>query len=73
MKKTEIKVGSFYRARVSGVYVTVRVNEISTTYCYQDFKAGTDYHVTNLLTGRKLTFQSARKFRLEGDVNGRPA
>ncbi|MCH7990642.1 MAG: hypothetical protein IID46_15990 [Planctomycetes bacterium] len=72
MKKSEIKVGSFYSARVSGVYVTVRVNEISTTYCYQDFKAGTDYHVTNLLTGRKLTFQSARKFRMEVSESGVP-
>ena len=68
MKKSEIKVGSFYRARVSGSYATVRVDAIAD-HCSD---LSTFYNVTNLKTGRKLTFQSARKFRSEVSESGVP-
>lgn len=61
MKKAEIKVGGLYLAKVSSVVVTVRVERIWA----DDTKDRdvTRYDVTNLLTGRKLTFRSAAKFR----------
>ena len=64
MKKNEIEVGGYYRAKVSGNLVTVRVDEIGERES-NEFrrKGGTYYRVTNLNTGRKLTFQSAAKFR----------
>lgn len=71
MLKSEIEVGRFYRARVSGIPVIVRVDLIGTrTDRYHQGR--TIYHVTNLRTGRKLTFYSTRKFRLEVNREGRP-
>lgn len=57
-----ITIGRYYKAKVSGNIVTVRVDEIAykpTSTC-----KGPDayYHVTNLKTGRKATFSSAQKF-----------
>ncbi len=73
MKKSEIVVGRFYRARVSGFPVTVRVDSIGTVYPNRHYlKCGTHYHVTNLKTGRQLTFQSAQKFRFETNESGVP-
>lgn len=65
MKKSEIKVGGHYAARVSGNFVTVRVDEIAKRESNVYRKGGTYYVVTNLKTGRKLTFKSAMKFRRE--------
>lgn len=70
MKKSDIKVGGYYRANVSGILVTVRVDEISTFNSNKYRKGGTRYEVTNLRTGRMLTFRSARKFRRETNVSG---
>ncbi len=64
MKKSEIKVGGHYRAKVSNNLTTVRVDGIEDrSYSFE--KAHTAYHVINLATGRKLTFRSAAKFRSE--------
>ena len=76
MNKDQIEVGSCYRARVSGQFVTVRVDSINTLktlghgrYDYagkvQPYKSRrrTTYEVTNLDTGRQLTFKSALRFR----------
>mgnify|MGYP001602118883 CR=1 FL=1 len=62
MKKSQIKVGGHYLARVNGNLVTVRVDRVKDQ---TDFKgrAVTSYAVTNLQTGRKTTFRSAQKFR----------
>lgn len=71
MKKAEIKVGGYYRAKVSGNLVTVRVDAVRETDPAGTLtnKRGnikspvTVYDVTNLKTGRKTTFRSAAKFR----------
>lgn len=61
MKKSEIKVGGCYIAKVSGRLTTVRVDEITT---HAGIKRDEQrYHVTNLVTGRRTTFRSAAKFR----------
>lgn len=54
MKQNEIEKGGVYRAKVSERIVDVRVDEIAP---------GPRYAVTNLKTGRRLTFRSAQKFR----------
>ncbi len=64
MKKSEIKVGSTYTARVSGKIVPVSIDAIE-----EDQTRGKSngtylrYSVTNLRTKRKLIFRSAAKFR----------
>lgn len=63
MKKAEIKVGGLYTARVSGNFVTVRVDKIRVGTSFD--RDCTYYDVTNLKTGRKTTFRSAAKFRSE--------
>lgn len=66
MKKTEIRIGGLYTARVSGKFVTVRVDAIRQ--CYVGYNSATEqtrYDVTNLTTGRTTTFRSAAKFRSE--------
>lgn len=60
MKKNEIKVGGLYAAKVSGRNVAVRVDAVRAAS-----KEGTFYDVTNLTTGRKITFRSAAKFQRE--------
>ncbi len=64
MKKSEIKVGGHYVSKVSNNLTTVMVDDIEDRP-YSFGKAHTAYHVTNLITGRKLTFRSAAKFRSE--------
>lgn len=55
-----------YTARVSGRYVTVRVDRIyQRTEAFRGERETTVYDVTNLDTGRKITFRSAAKFRKE--------
>ena len=72
MKKSEIKVGGLYLAKVSGKLVTVQVDaihDVKDTSRYnvsgRPRKASNRYDVTNLSTGRKTTFRSAAKFRGE--------
>ncbi len=60
MRKSEIKVGGHYRAKVSGKLTTVRVERIGEAY-----NGRTRYDVTNLTTGRNIMFRSAAKFRAE--------
>lgn len=67
MKKNEIQVGGCYIAKVSNKLTTVRVNAIRE---YDPSFGGlrrantqTHYDVTNLTTGRHITFRSAAKFR----------
>jgi len=65
MLKAQIKVGGYYSARVSGNFVTVRVDRIEERTNYSG-RAETHYFVTNLKTGRSgLRFRSAAKFRGE--------
>lgn len=70
MKKADIKKGSCYTARVSGNFVTVRVDSITERDGYGTSKAGTSYNCTNLKTGRKVVFRSAMKFRYSAKVSG---
>lgn len=70
MKKSEIRVGGHYRAKVSGRLVTVVVNSIGSKESRG--RLVTSYSVTNLSTGRKLTFRSAAKFRLEAEKSSDP-
>lgn len=63
MKKSEIKLGGLYKARVSDKIVTVRVEEIYTRDGHGYTRDGTSYRCTNLSTGRSVTFRSAAKFR----------
>lgn len=68
MKKSEIKVGGLYRAKVSGKLTTVRVDQIrviSPSSVWSKQRDVTVYDVTNMNTGRKTTFRSAAKFRSE--------
>ena len=64
MKLKDIKVGNRYVAKVSGKLTTVRVDAIKMVGSIRG--TGRDawaYEVTNLSTGRKITFRSARRFR----------
>ena len=61
MKKSEIKVGGYYTAKISGQIVTVKVNKIEVRPHFT--KDRTHYDVTNQRTGRHTTFLSAQKFR----------
>lgn len=65
MKQTEIKVGEQYQAKVSGQIVVVRVDAIREAFSYHRGveRGKVVYDVTNLRTGRALTFKSAAKFR----------
>jgi hypothetical protein len=63
MKRHEIVVGHQYRARITGRFVTVRVDQIREGYTGR-----TVYDVTNLVTGRHVTFRSAQRFRSEVSV-----
>lgn len=65
MKKADIVVGGKYSAKVSGRIVTVRVDAIRERPATATFRGRTVFDVTNLDTGRKLTFDSAAKFRGE--------
>ena len=61
----EFSVGGHYRALISGRFITVRLDRIEDTNrragCCGS-RAGKRYHVTNIDTGRTLSF-SATKFR----------
>lgn len=71
MKAKDIKVGGTYTARVSGRLVKVKVDGIREVHMSPRsfwsrslYSTKTVYDVTNLATGRKLTFKSAAKFRM---------
>ena len=62
MKKSEVKVGGHYTAKISGKLTTVRVDAVRSS------KHGNiidRWDVTNLTTGRKTTFRTAGRFRNE--------
>lgn len=73
MKASEIEVGGFYMAKVSGNVVKVKVDairEVTTVRGTNYYTGGGGklsekkvYDVTNTETGRKTTFRSAAKFR----------
>lgn len=69
MKGSEIKVGGLYTARISGKFVTVRVDKIREVEGWTGHTSSraarrqTHYDITNLNTGRRTTFRSAAKFR----------
>ena len=65
MKKSEIKVGGVYVAKVSGKLTRVRVDEIDHITNLRAGKRvdGVVYRVTNLITKRQINFRSAMKFR----------
>ena len=62
MKASEIEVGRYYTANVSGVTATVRVDQIREREGYNNSYT-TVYDVTNMRTRRTMTFRSARRFR----------
>lgn len=62
MKKSEIKVGGFYKASVNGKVVTVRVDDVRER-AMSGLGNSVSYVVTNTATGRTTTFRSAAKFR----------
>lgn len=65
MKKSWIKVGGNYVAKVSGKLTTVRVDAISEGTDSFGRQSKMRYDCTNLATGRKVTFRSSQKFREE--------
>ena len=65
MKKQDIVAGRFYQAKVNGNLTRVRLDSISESTGYGSSRGMTNYHVTNMRTGRKTTFHSAAKFRKE--------
>jgi len=68
MKKADLKVGSYYVAKVSGKLTVVRLDEMRetcTAHGVRDYRISHYYDVTNLRTNRTLTFRSAQKFRRE--------
>ena len=72
MKKSDIKIGGHYQARISGKMTTVRVDHIRDVLATGGAdKSGLMYDVTDLATGRPATFHSAAKFRGEISLTGR--
>jgi hypothetical protein len=68
MKKSEIKVGGTYTARVSGVIVNLRVLGIDTRTINRLTtrpRTKTIYLCKNLKTGRTITVLSAQRFKRE--------
>lgn len=64
MRREDIHVGHVYIARVNKRFTTVKVDGIvSDTSRYSGVRNAVTYHVTNLLTGKKLAFRSALRFR----------
>jgi exodeoxyribonuclease-5 len=66
MRLKDIKVGGKYRARVSGVFVTVRVDaKEDIPYPPGGGRGYTAVHVTNLATNKHMTWKGAAKLRNE--------
>lgn len=72
MKAKDIQCNHYYKAKVSGKVVTVRVNDIVKTSGSARHRGGTSYYVENMVTGRKTVFHSAMKFRYACDSFGKP-
>lgn len=76
MKKSEITVGEVYLAKVSGRVVEVRVDAFQEGMRYRaGGKKPVDvltYLVTNLLTGKRLQFRSAMRFRGPASKGAKP-
>lgn len=71
MKRTEIKVGGIYIAKVGSNITRVRVDGINEhNFARLVGESAISYDVTNLKTGRKTTFRSAAKFRSEVKEGG---
>lgn len=71
MKKSEITVGSLYRAKVGNKITTVKVLEISKRDGRMGYrKGGTTYICRNLATNREVVFRSAMKFRVSVPESG---
>lgn len=65
MKAKDIRVGSVYAAKVSGLIRAVRIDAIREVFSSRFPNGRNVYDVTNLATKRKIVFQSAAKFRYE--------
>ena len=64
MLQKEIEIGGYYTAKVSGKLTTVRIDDIREhRYPMSNSRNNKRYDVTNMVTGRKITFRSAAKFR----------
>ncbi len=63
MKKSEIKAGCHYTAKVSNKLVVIRVDSIEDRPSYPKGGMRTRFFCTNTATGRQVTFRSAQKFR----------
>jgi len=61
MKKSEIRVGGCYIAKINNKLTTVRVDTLREQS--HNSRTTTVYDVTNLTTGRSTTFRSAARFR----------
>lgn len=64
MKKSQVKVGGEYIAKVNNKLATVKV-DYTENVCDERGQKSTRYFVTNLKTGRRCVFRSAAKFRRE--------
>lgn len=68
MKAKDIEIGGLYTARISGKFTTVRVDRVDYRsrpgrFAHTGAAVRTIYEVTNMNTGRQITFRSAAKFR----------
>jgi len=63
MRKGDVTVGGVYRSTVSGRAVSVRVDRVTDRWDPLSRTVRTRYEVTNLRTGRRLTFRSAQRLR----------
>jgi hypothetical protein len=77
MKKSEVKVGAYYTAKVSGRLTVVRVDAVRERPTYLNpliqtrvRQARLLYDVTNVVTGRHATFHSAGRFRGPAEAPG---
>lgn len=63
MQHNDIKVGGFYKAKISGVITTVLVTDIQEVTKGASKRTYMHYYVRNVRTGRTLIFRSCQKFR----------
>ena len=70
MKAKDIKIGSVYAAKVSGMIVPVRVDGVREVFPFNKPNGINVYDVTNLVTKRRTTFKSAAKLRYKVNDDG---